>query len=352
MPILAELYVATRTRNVSDADTDDAPKLVVKRGANTVFSQKLLGGNGQFNRAAGGVTRFDLKDANLDSANLTFELQASGDDAWTPEHVIVWGISGRVGDERVIPLAAFLDLATPVTPADGGRWLSTDSSEGDLTLAIPSVGRGRNSTRARRVIVIAATDPYGGMFSGSQGPGGALEDTGSSGYVTLQGGGAGRLFLSYTLPSTPQADLGHGAGAFYLVDLAAPFGRGDLTGGAFTLTIQSDDWWVPDYFAVFGVDTVIGGPKVLIPFVAASAFELKRMSSDPSEGVHSFVLPTAKVLPAFDLPGEVFDPDGSGGVIVARGRARAKKGGRRMPKAAKTKAKAKSKAKGSSKRRR
>lgn len=343
MPILAELYVATRTRNVGDADTDDAPVLVVKRGANIVFTQKLLGGNSQFSRAAGGVTRFDVKDSNLDSANLTFELHASGDDAWSPEHVIVWGISGRVGDERVIPLAAFLDLATPVTPADGGRWLSTDSSEGDSVLAIPSVGRGRNSTRARRVIVVCATDAYGGMFNQSQGPGGAIADAGSDGPITLQGGGAGRLFLSYTLPSTPQGDLGEGAGAFYIVDLAAPFGRVDLAGGAFTLTIGSDDWWVPDYFAVFGVDTVIGGPKVLIPFVAASAFELKRMSSDSSEGVHSFVLPTAKVLPVLDLPGEVVDPDDIGGVIAARGRARPKSRAPRARKAAKSKAKRKAK---------
>ncbi|MEO8064273.1 MAG: hypothetical protein ABI821_16175 [Pseudomonadota bacterium] len=341
MPTLAELYVATRTRNVEDADTDDSPKLVVKRGSNIVFTEKLLGGNSQFARAAGGITRFDLKGRNLDSANLTFEIQASGDDAWSPEHVIIWGISGRVGDERVIPLAAFLDLATPVTPAADGRWLSTDSSEGDSLLAIPSVGRGSNSTRARRVIVVCATDPYGGMFSGSQGPGGSLEDTGSASYVTLQGGGAGRLFLSYTLPSTPQADLGHGAGAFYIVDLAAPFGRGDLTGGAFTLTIQADDWWVPDYFAVFGVDTVIGGPKVLIPFVAASAFELKRMSSDPSEGVHSFVLPTAKVLPAFTRPGEAVDPNEVGGVLASRGRARPKKRKSGATKTAKSKVKPK-----------
>lgn len=45
--------------------------------------------------------------------------------------------------------------------------------------------------------------------------------------LTLQAGGAGRLLLSYTLPATPQGDLAHGAGAFYVVDLAAPFSRSD-----------------------------------------------------------------------------------------------------------------------------
>jgi hypothetical protein len=343
MPILTELYVATRTRNVEDADTDDAPKLIVNRGATTLFSQNLREGNGQFGRGAGGITRFDMTSANLDSANLSFELQPTGSDAWSPEHVIIWGISGRPGEERVIPLAAFLDLATPVTPADQGRWLSLDTSEGDQSLPIPSVGRGKNSTRARRLIVVCATNLYGGLFSDSQGPGGKVEDAGSAGHITLQGGGAGRLFLSYMLPATPQADRGQGAGAFYIVDLAAPFGRLDLDGGAFTLTIGSEDWWAPAYFAVFGVDTEIGGPKVLIPFVAARASLLERMSSDPSKGVHSFVLPTAKVQPVFDLPGDVFDPGGTGGVIAARGRKGPKK---------KAKGKAKGKAKAKAKRRR
>jgi hypothetical protein len=254
--------------------------------------------------------------------------------------VIIWGISKRDGEERVIPLAAFLDLATPVTPADGGRWLSLDTSEGDQALGVPSVGRGSNATRARRVIVVVATAIYSGMVPGTQGPGGKVADAGSDGPVTLQGGGAGRLFLSYTLPATPQADLGEGAGAFYIVDLAARFGRADLAGGAFTLTIGSEDWWVPEYFAVFGVDTEIGGPKVLIPFVAAKAPELKRMSSDPSEGVHSFVLPTARVLPSLNLPPDAVDAGEIGGVIAARRKARGK-AARPSRKVAKGKAKRK-----------
>jgi hypothetical protein len=153
--------------------------------------------------------------------------------------------------------------------------------------------------------VISATDAYGGMFPAAAGPGGDFEETGTVGPLTLQAGGAGRLLLSYTLPATPQGDLAHGAGAFYVVDLAAPFSRSDLEGGAFTLTIESDDWWMPDYFAVFGVDTVNFGPRALIPFVAASAFELRQMSSDPSEGWHSVVLPTAKVLPQSPIPPDV-----------------------------------------------
>ena len=324
MPILAELYVATRTRNTEDAETENLPVLVVQRGSDVVFTKPLFGGDFRTARGAGAVWRFDVREVNLDSADLNVQLWASGDDAWSPEHVIAWGVSGQVGDERVIPLAAFLDLADPVTPAESGVWISGDTSEGDRILFVPSVNRGRDATRARRLIVISATDPYGGMFPAAAGPGGDFEETGTVGPLTLQAGGAGRLLLSYTLPATPQGDLGHGAGAFYMVDLAAPFSRSDLEGGAFTLTIGSEDWWVPEYFAVFGVDTEIGGPKVLIPFVAAGAPELKRMSNDTSEGVHSFVLPTAQVLPALTVPPEAVDPDEIGGVSAARRRARAK----------------------------
>jgi hypothetical protein len=196
-------------------------------------------------------------------------------------------------------------------------WISGDTTEGDKILFVPSVDRGQDATRARRLIVISATDAYGGMFPAAAGPGGDFEETGTVGPLTLQGGGAGRLFLSYTLPGTPQGDLAHGAGAFYVVDLAAPFSRSDLEGGAFTLTIGSDDWWKPDYFAVFGVDTVNAGPRALIPFVAASAFELRQMSSDPSEGWHSIVLPTAKVLPQRRVPPDI-DIDDVDGVLAAR----------------------------------
>ena len=310
MPILAELYVAARTRNVADADTEDLPVLVVRRANNIVFSKPLFGGASLTAQGAGAVWRFDVRDANLDSADLNIQLMASGNDAWSPEHVIVWGISGRVGDERVIPLAAFLDLASPLTAQGNGIWISGDTSEGEKILFVPSVDRGRDATRARRLIVVAATEAYPRMFPAAEGPGGALEQTGTVGPITLQGGGAGRLFLSYTLPSTPQEDLDQSGGAFYIVDLAAPFSRNDLEGGAFTLTIGSADWWKPDYFAVFGVDTSEAGPRALIPFVAASAFELRQMSSDPAEGFHSVVLPTAKVLPQRRVPPDAVDVDG------------------------------------------
>jgi hypothetical protein len=317
MAILSELYVASRTRNTADADTENLPVLVVRRGPDIVFTKPLFGGDFRTRRGAGAVWRFDVSDSNLDSADLRFELWASGDDAWSPEHVIAWGIAGQLREERVIPLAAFLDLASPITPEGQGVWISGDTSEGERTLFVPSVDRGRDATRARRVIVVSATDPYGAMFPTATGPGGDWGDAGTVGPLTLQAGGAGRLLMSYRLPATPQGDQAHGEGAFYIFDLAAPFSRLDIEGGAFTLTIESEDWWKPDYFAVFGVDTTVFGPNALIPFVAASAFDLRQMSSDPSEGFHSVVLPTARVFPQRPIRPDI-DVDDLEGVLEAQ----------------------------------
>jgi len=96
---------------------------------------------------------------------------------------------------------------------------------------------------------------------------------------------------------------------------------------------------------VFGVDTVNGGPRAVIPFVAASAFELRQMSSDPAEGFHSMVLPTAKVLPQLPVPPEAVDPDDLGGVLAAKGVAHPENRGPGAGTVEGSKAKAKAKSK-------
>jgi hypothetical protein len=304
---------------VEDADTDDLPVFVVRRGSNIVFSKPLFGGSTRVSRGAGAVWRMDVRELNLDDANLTFELHASGDDAWAPEHVIVWGTTGRIGEEIVIPLASFLDLASPVSHPDAGTWISTDTREGERVLFIQPVGRGLDSTRAQRIIVVTATDPYGGMFPAVVGPPTSFQDQGTSASLTLQAGVPGKLILSYTLPATKVGgNLRRGEGAFFMADLAAHFSRQDLQGGALTLTIDGFDQWVPDYFAVFGVGPTLGrAPRVLIPFVAATGFQLKIMSSDSGKGFHTAILPTARVLREVASPDAV-DPDDLGGVVAAR----------------------------------
>jgi hypothetical protein len=294
MPRLTEVYVAVLTRNVEDAGTDNPPVLLFSRGGQDLFQIPL--GDFDFVRGRAGLHRLNVENRALDSELLELRLLASGDDAWAPQSVIAWGISGHLPREVVVPLGAVLDLANPFSAPSDGTWLSTDSSEGVSTLALRPVGSGAIDSRAHRIIVIAATEQYPGFFPGG-GPGPAvdLEDTGTEGPVTLSAGVPGRLMLSYLLPRTPQGDLGQSRANFYTTKLPAPFSRADLSGGWFTLTIGTDDVWVPDYFAVFGLNTSDGQTDMLIPFVHAPQISLEHMSTDPSEGWESNELPNALV---------------------------------------------------------
>ena len=313
MPRLNELFVAIRTRNVEDAGTDDAPSLLVNRAGQDLFEVPLDVDPDGLGAGRAAAFRIDVSDQALDSDGLQFILLAGGDDAWAPEQIVVWGIAGTLPREVVVPLAAEIDLAYPSTDHDAGVWLSTDASEGVRAYLLRSVGSGSRTTRAWRMIAVFVTEPYVGYWpGGGPGPSGPFEETGTDGPVTLQAGGPGRLVLSYQIPSTPQGDLWHGHANLYLADLAAPFSRADVEGGAFSLTIGSGDWWVPTYVAVFGLDTTYGQPNVLIPFVHSPAIALERMSADPSEGVHTNVLPSALAIE----PGPVRPPTGAvGGVL-------------------------------------
>ena len=237
MALLSELYVALRTRNTSDAETDDSPVLVVQRNANTLWSQKLFGDYLK-DRGAGAVFRFDIADAQIDSADLDLQLWASGDDAWSPEHVIAWELPARGAKSE---LSRF-GLPRPRQSAHARRRRRLDQRGYERRRADPlptACWPGRDGTQARRLVVVTATDPYGNMFPSAVGPGGDVSDSGTNGPLTLQAGAGGRMLLDYTLPVTPQSDQDEGGGALYIVDLAAPFSRNDLEGGQFTLTIGS-----------------------------------------------------------------------------------------------------------------
>lgn len=316
MPRLAELYVATRTRNVEDAETSDAPTLLVSRGAQDLFQVPLNSDDNGLRRGKAALFRVDVEHRAADSEDLELRLVASGDNAWAPEQVIAWGVTSQLDGLRVIPLGARIDLATPVTEKSGGVWLSTDSNEGVPTLALWPLGQGAPSTRASRIIVVVATSQYSGFPIAGPGPTGPFEATGTESDVTLQAGRPGRMLMHYTFPETPQDDLVRSRANFYMSCIPGPFSRADLADGSFVLSISGKDWWVPVYVAVFGLDTPHGQPTALIPFVHAPASSLVRMSTDPSEGWECNRLPTAQVIrPDFTAPVELGD---LAGVLAAR----------------------------------
>src|SRR5687768_2612937 len=86
MPRLAELYVATRTRNVEDAGTSDAPSLLLSRAGQDLFEVPLEGDTAGLGTGRAAVFRIDVADQALDSEGLELRLLAGGNDAWAPEH--------------------------------------------------------------------------------------------------------------------------------------------------------------------------------------------------------------------------------------------------------------------------
>ncbi|MGB6512148.1 hypothetical protein [Mycobacterium sp.] len=314
MALLKDIYIATRTRNVEDAGTTNAPKLLVSRGSQDLLLVPLEGDIDGLGRGRAAVFRIDVSDQELDSANLVLRLLASGDDAWAPEHILVWGVGADTLEiNGIAPLGALIDIALPGSARSAGIWLSTDSSEGVSEILVSPVAPplptppGQKlpplGSRAGRIIVIVATDQYPSMIDPGPGPGGNRDDVGTNGPVTLQAGRpGGPLFVSYQLPKTPQGDLARGNANFYLTLVAGAFGYDDIgSQGVYTLTINSQDWWIPDYFAVFGIDGYAGQPNTLIPFTQDTDFSATFgdhhiLSTDPAQGWHSVLLRNASPI--------------------------------------------------------
>lgn len=200
MATLNEIYIAMRTRNVEDAGTTNAPTLLVSRGPQDLFLVPLEGDIEGLGRGRAAIFRIDVSDQALDSADLVLRLLASGNDAWAPEHILVWGAQAAPIDNSVAPLGALIDIAWPGSAKSAGIWLSTDSSEGVAEILIPPIsppplyqpGQPTPKTEhAGRIIVIAATDQYPNMPDPGPGPGGDRSGTGTNGPVILQAGGWG-----------------------------------------------------------------------------------------------------------------------------------------------------------------
>jgi len=312
MPRLAELYIATRTRSVEGAETSDPPALLVSQGTEDLFQVPLDSDTNGLRRGKAALFRVDLDDRVIDSEDIQLRLIATGNDAWAPEQIIAWGVTSRADGLRVIPLAAQIDLATPLTNQSAGLWLSTDRSEGVPTLMLRRVGQGATATDATRIVVVIATSQYDGFDIAGPGPAHPFDEAGSKAEITLQAGGPAGLLLDYRLPQTRQDDRSLGSANLYMTNVPGPFSRADLASGSFVLSVANDDWWVPVYVAVFGLDTAFGQPNALIPFVHAPTSSLLRMSTDPGEGWESNRLPTAEVV-GLDLtvpvgPGELAGP--------------------------------------------
>lgn len=287
MPTIDKLFLATLTRKKNNAGTDAANlNLTINiDGEDTAdIDFGFLSSSGWFSNIgpgedwlgegqgaiAGGTHQSpgEPLPVPFDSNQLTnssIRVGIRSDDAWSPEHILVLGHSER----RTLALAMETDIS---------KWLSTDASEGKLTMPLRLVRAGTSSTVIRRIMMLVYT--------------GSGSDVETDSPIQLQITAGGNLVMQQQIPDTEQDDLEQYTGNWYFLDVAAPFTRGDvLSNGGIRLSILGTDAWVPKTLFVFGLDTASGRPNEVVHLVSIPEWNLGALSTDSSEGLGSVNLP-------------------------------------------------------------
>jgi len=268
MAMITKLWLATETKKEDDADTDANPlNLTIN-----VDGEDLLDANFGFMSGSGPLSgglgpdsawldqgQVGLSDLPLSSpiesnllTNSSIRLGIRTDDAWGPKQVLVLGATER----RVIALAMETDL---------DRWLSTDPSEGKLTIPLRLVGTGNSSTVIQRVILLAKTK-------------GATDDA-----LQLQITAAGNLVLQQAIFDTDQDDLEEYSCNWYPFVPLFPFTRGDvLSNGGMHISILGSGVWGPESLFVYGLDTAAGRPNEVVDLVSIPEWTLGKVTAQPT----------------------------------------------------------------------
>ena len=162
--------------------------------------------------------------------------------------------------------------------------LSTDWSEGKLTMPIRLVSPGGSSTLIRRVVLLVDT-----VWEG-------FTDTETDSPIELEICAGGNLVLKHEIDDTPQPDLEAGETNWYQMDAAVPFTRADvLANGGITLRILGDDAWKPLWLFLFGLYTATGRPNEVVSLVSLPVWPHGWMSTATHEGAPSVELDVVTV---------------------------------------------------------
>ena len=269
MSTIDVLWLAYLNRNTDDAGTDDAVNLTINVDGEDVLDRSFgsSSGDGEAYLNGGQI------DPPFDSATLTdssVRIGVRGDDAWAAGDVMVFGHSLAEAQSSVaVPLA----LETGLTD-----FLSTDPSEGPLTVPLRRVDPGTSSTIIRRVLLLVHTQwSGGGVFPGGE--------TGTDSAIQLEVFAGENLVLREEIHDTSQSDLEKGTSNWYVIDFLVPFTRGEVqAGGRIVLSILGDDAWKPQMLFVFGLDTASGRPNQVVSLASRPFWGPRWMSKDPSEG--------------------------------------------------------------------
>jgi hypothetical protein len=146
VPIFNSLFLAVLTKNEDDAGTSSTFNLTVNVAGDDILDRDF---ETDVDDAAADWIWSDTLPAPFDSSGLTnssIRLGIRDDDAWGPQEVLLFGQAEPPG--RIVALA---------TESDVQHWLSTDTSEGNLTMPLRLVSPGSSTTVIRRVLIIVHT---------------------------------------------------------------------------------------------------------------------------------------------------------------------------------------------------
>lgn len=282
MPNINRVWLGMLTRNLNDAETDSPIVLTVNLDGTDVFNTTYVDSvqrdqeRGQANLYSRNTTQF-----NSDSiTNSSIRIGIRGDDAWRPQHLVVFGeqLTGR--RRGVVPMGIETDLQSQ---------LSTDRSEGPLTIPIRHVQLGASNMQIRRLLLLMTTADR--------------TDAETDSPIQLQIAAGGSILVTQQIPDTPQDEQERGQANLYFINAPVPFTRDSVaSNGSITLSILGDDAWVPASIFLFGLDTATGRPAHMVPLVAISNWQLGTLSSDSDEGSQSVQLPLATLPVGVPLP--------------------------------------------------
>jgi len=273
--ILDDLWLAALTKNEDDAGTPERLNLTINIDGSDVFDRDFSlgpissqGYQQDLDDGEAGLRRGWPVPAPFESAGLTnssIRLGLRGDNAWGPRHVVVIA--------RTQPSFTPGPIVTLAMETDIADWLSTDTSEGPLTMPLRLVGPGDGSTVIRRVLLLIYT--------------GGENDADTDNTVQLQIATAAGIVLQHRITS----DFRRYHTQWQLVDAAVPFTRAEVAAGSVRLSIIGTDAWLPKMVFVLGLDTDAGRPSQVVTLAAVPDWNLGWLSTDSQEGVPSIDLP-------------------------------------------------------------
>jgi len=276
MPQLDLVWLAALTINKPDADTDNWHNLTINVGGYDVVDHDFALGRGGavgLGRSQAGLAKTGEFPSNFESGLLTdssIRVGIRGSNAWWPQHVFVFGRTvASFEPSRTIPLAW----------RGEAPWekVSTDRSEGKLTVPVPLVRLGDSSSVIRSVLLLVQTR------------------SGTDSRIRLEITAETNVVLDREIGDTPQDDLETGAANWHRLEATAPFTHGDLLSNtsSIRLSILGSDAWLPERVFLFGLGSPAGGVGEMVTLVSIPEWDRGPLSTDLDEGTPSFLLPLA-----------------------------------------------------------